>query len=175
MPAFQVGLYVSGYLREMRQFRLCIHQILLKQAQLGVQPVDSLGQFCRLSNRTLNCNCPEFFFQSWSVDAGDDWRIVAQSLKCSGEFFALRCTFHKAPELRLVVGASLVFGLLHYPVVEELRPWTVFAIVAGLVFGTLAAWSGSLLAPVVAHLLINWLNLKRLAEIEIGDPKLTLP
>lgn len=74
-----------------------------------------------------------------------------------------------------VIGASLVFGALHFPVVKALRPWTVFAVVAGLVFGTLAAWSGSLLAPVLAHLLINWLNLKRLAEIPIGDTELKLP
>jgi membrane protease YdiL (CAAX protease family) len=67
-----------------------------------------------------------------------------------------------------VVLASFVFGILHYPVVEELRPWTVFAVIAGLVFGGLAAWSGSLAAPVLAHLLINWLNLKRLAELPVG-------
>lgn len=74
-----------------------------------------------------------------------------------------------------VVGAALVFGMLHYPVVKELRAWTAFAVFAGLVFGSLAAWSGSLAAPVLAHFLINWLNLKRLAEIPIGDPDLTLP
>lgn len=74
-----------------------------------------------------------------------------------------------------VVAASLVFGAMHFPVVKELRPWTVFAIVAGLIFGGLAAWSGSLAAPVLAHLLINWLNLKRLAEMPTGDAEPTLP
>jgi membrane protease YdiL (CAAX protease family) len=74
-----------------------------------------------------------------------------------------------------VIAASLVFGALHFPVVKELRPWTVFAIVAGLLFGGLAAWSGSLAAPVLAHLLINWLNLKRLTEIPLGDAEVTLP
>lgn len=72
-----------------------------------------------------------------------------------------------------VVGASLVFGLLHFPVVKELVPWTVFAVVAGFAFGALAAWSGSLLAPVVAHLLINWLNLKRLSELRFDPPPST--
>lgn len=64
-----------------------------------------------------------------------------------------------------IVAGSLVFGALHFPMVKELRPWTAFAIVAGLVFGALAAWSQSLLAPVLAHFLINWLNLRRLATM----------
>lgn len=61
-----------------------------------------------------------------------------------------------------VTGAALVFGLVHLPRVKELRPWTVFAFVVGLLFGVLAAASGSLLAPIVAHLVINWLNMRRL-------------
>lgn len=68
-----------------------------------------------------------------------------------------------------ILAASLVFGLLHFPVIKELRPWTLFAILAGIAFGVLAAWSQCLLAPVLAHLLINWLNLKRLAEIDLGE------
>lgn len=65
-----------------------------------------------------------------------------------------------------VVGATLVFTLLHPPILPELRPWTAFALVVGLVFGGLAAVSGSLLAPIVCHLLINWLNMLRLAKLE---------
>ena len=65
-----------------------------------------------------------------------------------------------------VVATSLIFGLIHFPVVPELRPWTVFAILMGLALGALAAWSGSLLAPALAHLVINWLNLRRLGEVD---------
>jgi membrane protease YdiL (CAAX protease family) len=68
-----------------------------------------------------------------------------------------------------VVGASLIFGVLHFPVVKELIPWTLFAVGAGFVFGGLAAWSQSLVAPVLAHLLINWLNLKRITELPLDD------
>lgn len=64
-----------------------------------------------------------------------------------------------------IVATSLIFGVLHFPMVKELRPWTAFAVIAGLLFGALAAWSGSLAAPVIAHLLINWLNLRRLAAL----------
>jgi len=74
------------------------------------------------------------------------------------------------PAALAIVITSLVFGLLHFPMVKELRPWTVFALVAGLLFGGLAAWSQSLLAPVVAHLLINWLNLRRLATLQPSPP-----
>lgn len=70
-----------------------------------------------------------------------------------------------APTILGILGTGVVFGLLHFPRFPELRPWTVFAVVVGLLFGALAAWSGSLLAPVVAHLVINWLNLRRLAEL----------
>lgn len=73
------------------------------------------------------------------------------------------------PAVLGVVLASGVFGLLHFPLVRELIPWTAFALLAGLLFGALAAWSGSLLAPVVAHLLINWLNIRRLIALRIPE------
>jgi membrane protease YdiL (CAAX protease family) len=69
-----------------------------------------------------------------------------------------------------IVLASLLFGGLHAPVVRELRPWTAFAIVLGLVFGCLFEWSGSLLAPVVAHFTINFLNLRRIAALPDPGP-----
>lgn len=63
--------------------------------------------------------------------------------------------------------ASLSFGLVHFPVLKVLRPWTAFAVVAGLGFGLLAAFSGSLLPSFLAHFLINWLNLRWLATSEL--------
>lgn len=68
-----------------------------------------------------------------------------------------------------IVATSLIFGALHFPMVKELRPWTAFAILAGVIFGALAAWSGSLVAPILAHLLINWLNLRRLAALRPSE------
>ena len=70
-----------------------------------------------------------------------------------------------------VLLASALFGLLHFPLVPELIPWTAFALLAGLLFGGLAAWSGSLLAPILAHLLINWLNIRRLVELPLEPPR----
>jgi membrane protease YdiL (CAAX protease family) len=40
----------------------------------------------------------------------------------------------------------------------------VFALVIGGALGALAAWSGSLAAPVLAHFLVNSINLWRLAR-----------
>lgn len=74
-----------------------------------------------------------------------------------------------------VLAASLVFGGIHLPRVPELRPWTAFALVVGLGFGVLAAWSECLAAPIVAHLLINWLNLKRLIAFPLEDDPGRLP
>ena len=62
---------------------------------------------------------------------------------------------------------SLLFGGMHFPVIKELRPWTLFAVVAGVGFGLLAALSGSILPAVVAHFLINWLNLRWLAKSQL--------
>lgn len=58
--------------------------------------------------------------------------------------------------------ATTLFTCLHPPIHRDLWPWTVFAFAIGLAFGGLAAWSGSLAAPVLAHFLINFINLLRL-------------
>jgi membrane protease YdiL (CAAX protease family) len=51
-------------------------------------------------------------------------------------------------------------------VIRDLRPATVFAFLVGLALGALAAWSGSILAPVIAHFLINFLNIRWLTRPE---------
>lgn len=89
------------------------------------------------------------------------WLIVAFSKQLGAEPTDL------APILLGVFVASLLFGAMHFPVLKELRPWTLFAVVAGLGFGFLAAFSGSLLPAVLAHFLINWLNLRWLATSQL--------
>ena len=100
----------------------------------------------------------EAFFRGWLqpflIARIGDWILAPGGLLATG--------------LGIVV-ASLIFGLVHFPAVKELRPWTVFAVLAGAVFGVLAAWSGCLLAPVAAHFLINWLNLRRLAALPLSS------
>lgn len=70
------------------------------------------------------------------------------------------------------VWATLLFGLLHSGPGRMFGLWTVFALVAGGLFGGLMVWRGNLLAPVVAHVLVNAVNLRRIAaagEARGGD------
>jgi hypothetical protein len=59
--------------------------------------------------------------------------------------------------------ATLLFALLHSGPGPAFRVWTLFAAVAGLVFAGLVVWRGNLLAPILAHVLVNAWNLRRLA------------
>ena len=69
--------------------------------------------------------------------------------------------------LQPVVGlgwASLLFGLMHFAPDKALLPWTGFAVVMGAVLGALYLWTGSLWAPILAHVVINGVNLPRLVR-----------
>lgn len=59
---------------------------------------------------------------------------------------------------------AFLFALLHTGPGRAYRLWSLFAFVAGVVFGLLTVWSDNLLAAVVAHTLVNAVNLRRLAE-----------
>lgn len=60
--------------------------------------------------------------------------------------------------------AAILFALLHTGPGRVYRLWSLFAFVAGVVFGLLTVWSGNLLAAVAAHTLVNAVNLRRVAE-----------
>ena len=62
---------------------------------------------------------------------------------------------------RRVCDAAAEHGLR--PLIEFL-PWTGFAIGAGFLFGALFVWTGNLLAPVTAHVVVNGVNLPRLVR-----------
>lgn len=57
-------------------------------------------------------------------------------------------------EFGLVV-ASLAFGLAHIGPDRRYLAWTVWAVFAGFLFGTLYETTGGLLAPMIAHALHN--------------------
>jgi membrane protease YdiL (CAAX protease family) len=59
-----------------------------------------------------------------------------------------------------LVGASLLFGLAHFVPRRELLPWTGFTLAAGFLLGILYDATGNLLAPIVAHVVINAVNLR---------------
>ena len=65
--------------------------------------------------------------------------------------------------------ASLLFGCVHFVPRREFLPWTGFAIGAGFVFGGLFVWTGNLVAPMVAHIVVNAVNLPLLVR-RYGEP-----
>ena len=59
---------------------------------------------------------------------------------------------------------AILFGLLHGGGAPRLFAWTIFAFLSGLLLGGLAEWTGSLLAPILCHLTINFWNLQNLGD-----------
>jgi len=66
------------------------------------------------------------------------------------------------PALGLWLGAA-VFGLLHVGPNQRFVPWTVMAFLMGLLLGAMCLWTGNLLAAVLTHLTVNYMNLRYLA------------
>jgi len=64
--------------------------------------------------------------------------------------------------------ASLLFGLVHAPMVRALLPWTIAAVLMGFVFGALAVAGDCLLPAVIAHFTINFINLQRIGHFDPG-------
>jgi membrane protease YdiL (CAAX protease family) len=71
------------------------------------------------------------------------------------------------------VAATLLFGLLHSGPGRAFRLWTAFALLAGAVFGLVMEWRGNLLGPVIGHVLVNAVNLRRLASRAGDSARLT--
>jgi membrane protease YdiL (CAAX protease family) len=67
------------------------------------------------------------------------------------------------PHLGLLATSAL-FGALHSPPDRRLLAWPIFATVFGLLVGVLQETTGSLLGPIVAHVLVNLIGLARLAH-----------
>lgn len=66
-----------------------------------------------------------------------------------------------------LVASSAIFALLHIgPKVRHL-PWTLSSFLAGIVFGAMFLWTGDLTGPVLAHFLINFLNLRHVSQVEL--------
>ncbi len=62
-----------------------------------------------------------------------------------------------------LIPASLIFGLAHFAPRRDMLPWMLFAAVTGLMMGILFEWTGNLIAPTVAHVVTNAVNLRLLA------------
>ncbi len=60
--------------------------------------------------------------------------------------------------------ATLAFALLHTGPGRAYRAWTLYAALAGLVLAGLVVWRGTLLGAIVAHAVVNGVNLKLLSR-----------
>lgn len=73
--------------------------------------------------------------------------------------------------LGLIV-ASTIFGLIHIgPDRKKFLPWTIMALVLGVLFGLLYLYTGNILAPIIAHFTINFFNLLHIANLSISDDR----
>ncbi len=69
-----------------------------------------------------------------------------------------------------LVLASVGFALLHGGLSKRYMAWSTFALVAGLAFGGLAEAYESILPSALAHVVVNGVNLRRLARYPLhGD------
>lgn len=66
---------------------------------------------------------------------------------------------------------SILFGALHIPANRRLVPWTLMAMGMGMIFGLLYYWTGEILAPLVAHAMVNFANLRFLSASSAVAPR----
>lgn len=74
------------------------------------------------------------------------------------------------PRVGLVL-ASLIFGLAHFVPRRDLAPWSGFSLAAGFLLGALFEWTGNLLAPIAAHVVVNAVNLQLLTRRRFPPPR----
>ncbi|MDY0002206.1 MAG: CPBP family intramembrane glutamic endopeptidase [Polyangia bacterium] len=60
---------------------------------------------------------------------------------------------------------AAIFGLVHFPTRRGLLPWPLLAFGMGLAFGLIFEWGGDLGGPIVAHFVINFLNLRHIGRV----------
>ncbi len=61
------------------------------------------------------------------------------------------------PLLGLTI-TSVLFGAMHVPHRKEMIPWPIAGVAMGFAFGGLVLWRGSVVGPLVAHVVINYFN-----------------
>jgi len=63
-----------------------------------------------------------------------------------------------------LVWASLLFGAAHFVPRRGLRGWSAYAALMGIALGVLFEQQGSVVSPILAHVLVNAVNLRWLAH-----------
>lgn len=92
------------------------------------------------------------------------WKTALVLALLSG--FAEEMLFRGAMQPTLgLIPTTIIFGLMHWPPRAELRAWTVLTTLLGLVFGLATEMSGHLTAAIVAHFVINFVNLTEIGKM----------
>jgi membrane protease YdiL (CAAX protease family) len=145
-------------------------------AQLGLAPVlgVALGSFVVVLTRLANKH------HQWARDLETSFRDLLGPLTGS-EILILALASSVGEEL-LFRGALLpwfgvwiqaaVFAALHIGPGKRFLPWTLSAFVLGAVFGELALRTGNLGGPIVAHFMINFLNLRYIVRATAAERRL---
>jgi len=98
----------------------------------------------------------------WILGAQKTWEVVWIALLsgCAEEYL-----FRGALQVKFGIWvATAVFAVIHWPLNPNFLPWPFVAAVIGLGLGGLAQWTGSLVAPAAAHVVINLINLRRITR-----------
>ena len=98
----------------------------------------------------------------WILGAQKTWEVVWIALLsgCAEEYL-----FRGALQVKFGIWvATAVFAIIHWPLNPNFLPWPFVAAVIGLGLGGLAQWTGSLVAPAAAHVVINLINLRRITR-----------
>jgi membrane protease YdiL (CAAX protease family) len=97
--------------------------------------------------------------------AADGWLFALAAASAVAEELLFRGLL--VPMLGVVL-PSILFGLLHQVRGPARWGWMAWATLMGLLFAVLYAATGSLVGPIVAHLMINGANLRFLRDSEPG-------
>jgi membrane protease YdiL (CAAX protease family) len=98
----------------------------------------------------------------WILGAQKLWEIawIALLSGCAEEYL-----FRGALQQKFgLVAATIVFAVIHWPLNPNFLPWPFVAGVVGLGLGVLAQQTESLVAPAAAHVVINFINLRRITR-----------
>lgn len=97
--------------------------------------------------------------------AADGWLFALAAASAVGEELLFRGLL--VPLLGVVL-PSVAFGVLHQVRGPARWGWMAWASLMGLLFSVLYAATGSLVGPVVAHVMINGANLRYLRDVDPG-------
>ena len=117
---------------------------------------------------------------SWARQLHRDFRGILGKL--SGKEILILAVASAVGEELLFRGALLpwlglwpqavIFALLHIGPGVRFLPWTLSSLAVAVLFGYLYLWTGDLGAPIAAHFVINYLNLRFICRVELPEPEL---